>query len=186
MNRVEYEKLKFDFTIKTFVQEEQFYQWLKNFFFLNNELRLDYNSIYQDKFYVVFYELLTVGVVYAHKVFESLKKGDNTGKTEWYKDLNNGLKALKAKLSDDEFDFVEYKRHNACHIFQNHYETQILANGKIKKERKGKNIDELSLAFKKILLKHGSDKNFDIYLTQKLHPLIEELFNCLQNRKQND
>ena len=58
MNKFPVDEFKRDYIIKTFVQETQFEQWLKLFFFLNNELSEKYNFVYQDAFYTKLYELL--------------------------------------------------------------------------------------------------------------------------------
>ena len=73
MNKIEYEKFKFDNILQTLANEKLFGQWLRKFFYLNNELNKEYDSIYQSSFYVVFYELTTVGIEYSKKVFEHLK-----------------------------------------------------------------------------------------------------------------
>jgi len=183
MNGNEYEKLKSDYMIKTFVQEEQFGQWLRKFFYLNHELNKEYDSIYQDSFYVVFYELVTIGIEYGKNILDHLKSGNNKEKTEFYFELIKGLENLKSKFSETEFQFIEYKRHSVSHIFQNHYENRISDSGKYQTKRKGKSIDDNNSELKSVILENGSDKEFDINMTKKLYPNITEMYTRLEQIK---
>lgn len=182
MGREQYDSFLFDFAITKMVQMEQFAQWLRKFFFLNHWLHGEYDFIYQDNFYIVFYQLMTEGLDHLNKVINSLEENQSkfSSKLIWYNELRDGLFELKAKLSSEEFDFIEYKRHNVCHIFQNHYTPKLLNNGTIKNERKGKNLKSQENEFISIIRIHGSDKGFDIYLTQKLYPIIVEIYNKLK------
>lgn len=83
LNKSEHDKYKKDYIIKTLVQEEQFVQWLKKFLFLNSALKNEYDAIYQDSFYIEFYELTTVGLAHAKKILRHLEKGDNHKKAAW-------------------------------------------------------------------------------------------------------
>ena len=183
MNEIKYKKLKFDHILQTLANEELFAQWLRKFFYINNELNKEYNSIYQNSFYIVFYELSTVGLEYSKSLLEHIKNSQNFEKKEFYKELINGLISLKSLFSESEFEFIEYKRHSASHIFQNHYENRISNKGKILTKRKEKLIDELNSEFKEILLKYGFDRGFDKYMTSKLYPKITELYNGLEKIK---
>ena len=142
MDREQHDSFLYDFAIMKMAQMEQFAQWLRKFFFLNDRLHKKYDFIYQDSFYIVFYQLITEGLDHLNKVINALeeKKPKFNNKLKWYNELRDGLFELKAKLSSEEIDFIEYKRHNVCHIFQNHYNPKLLDNGTIKNERKGKNL----------------------------------------------
>ena len=179
MDKAQYEKLKIDTVIKTFVQEEQFGQWLRKFFYLNAELNKEYDTIYQDAFYIVFYELVTVGLDYSINVLSAVEKSNNKEKIEFYTELIKGLSELKTKFTKTEFQFIEYKRHNSSHIFQNHYENRISNNKKFISKRKGRQIDDINKELKSIILKYGNDKNFDNYLTKKLYLNTSELYQRL-------
>ncbi|AGA78885.1 hypothetical protein [Echinicola vietnamensis] len=183
MNKIEYERLKLDYILQTHANEELFGQWLRKFFYLNSELNKEYDSIYQSSFYVVFYELVTAGLEYSKKVFESLQNSENHEKKEFYSELIGGLKILKLLFSESEFEFIEYKRHSCSHIFQNHYEKRITDKGKIITKRKGKLIDKLNKEFSETILKHGFERGFDEYMTQKLYPKITKLYNGLEKIK---
>lgn len=180
MNIFPKEELLKDFKIKTLVQQAQFEQWLTTLFYINNELSQKWDFVYQEMFYVKFYELTTEGLSYAHKVIEHLTNGKNENKLEWYNQLVNGLTNIKSELLEEEYSYIEYRRHNTCHIFQNSYE-HIQDNLKIKKTRKDKDLQLINNELKKMLIKHGSDKNIDIYLNVKLQSKLTNLYVNLQS-----
>ena len=167
-----------DFVIKTLVQEKQFEQWLKFTFYLNEKLRKEYDTIYQDVFYVKIYEVLTEGIEYATKVHESLIKGSNVQKTEWYSKLITGLNKVKSSLNDPEILYIEYRRHLASHIFQNQYE-HIQDNLRIKKVRKNKDLKEINDQLKSMIAHYGSDREIDDYLNKKIQPILTKIYETL-------
>jgi len=77
-------------------------------------------------------------------------------------------------------DYIEYKRHNACHIFQNHYE-QIQEKGKIIRLRKKKDLVQIDNDFQSILEKYICDAGFDAYITTTLYPILNDLYRDLQS-----
>jgi hypothetical protein len=174
MDNFPFEEYKTDFIIKTVVQEKQYEQWLKAFFYLNNELSNKYDFVYQDAFYVKFYELFTEGFTYANRILTALKKGNNAEKLNWYLKFVDGLTSIRAELSDAEFLYIEYRRHSASHIFQNSYE-HIQENLRIKKERNGKKLEEIKTEIESLIIKYGSDKNVDEHINSKLQRRITEL-----------
>ncbi|TRX33269.1 hypothetical protein [Flavobacterium restrictum] len=178
MDETAKEDFKQDFIKKTIVQQAQFEQWLKYFFFLNNELSEKWNFVYQDVFYTKFYELLTEGLIYANKVLESLQKGQNSNKLDWYSKLIEELNNIKSEFTEEEFDYIEYRRHNSCHIFQNKYE-HIQENLQIRTERNGRKLQDINISLKKLISKHGSDKDIDVYINSKLQNKLTELYNVL-------
>jgi len=171
-------QFKRDFIIKTLVNQEQFGQWLKFLFYLNDSLQKEYDTIYQDAFYVKLYETLTTGLKYAQGVHDSLIKGENAEKTLWFNELINGLKAIKESIDDSEFLYIEYRRHNASHIFQTQYE-HIQDDYRIKKIRNNRDLVEINNKLKYLLLKHGSDRNTDDYLNKKLQPFLTTIYKRL-------
>ncbi|MCK0192971.1 hypothetical protein [Arenibacter sp. F20364] len=183
MDKIQYEKLKLDYILQTFADKELFDQWLRNFFYLNSELRKEYDAIYQNSFYIVFYELVTVGLDYSKSVLGNLKNSQNMEKNDFYKELISGLKDIKSEFSESEFEFIEYKRHSSSHIFQTGYQKKILNNGTIKTKRKEKLLDVLNSQFYKILIKHGFDRGFDEYMNSKLYPKIMGLHERLEKIK---
>ncbi|MEJ7676701.1 MAG: hypothetical protein WKG06_02245 [Segetibacter sp.] len=78
----------------------------------------EYDSIYQQSFYVKLYKLLTEGLDYAKLVSENLLPEVNPQKLSWYKCLIEMLLIIRTEVFDDEFEFIEYKRHSSSHIFQ--------------------------------------------------------------------
>jgi hypothetical protein len=178
MDKFPVEEFKRDFIIKTFVQQTQFEQWLKSFFYLNTELSKEYDFIYQDEFYTKFYELFTEGLVFANKILDALQTGRNTDKRDWYLELISGLNKIKTELTDSEFEYIQYRRHSSCHIFQNSYEL-IQDNLKIKKERNGGQLQEIQKDIQGLILTHGSDKNIDHHINGKLQNKIVDLYKKL-------
>jgi len=178
MDEIAKEDFKQDFIVQTIVQQTQFEQWLKYLFLLNNELTEKWNFVYQDMFYTKLYDLLIEGLTYANKVFESLQKGQNNNKIDWYAKLIEELNNIKSELTEEEFDYIEYRRHNSCHIFQNKYE-HIQKNLQIKTERDNRKLIDINISLKKIILKHGSDKDIDVYINSKLQNKLTQLYNVL-------
>lgn len=179
MNAEEREELNrdlFNYTLKTLTQKQQFDQWLNIFFYINRSLHLEYDSVYQSSFYIKLYELLTEGLEYAKDLREHVKKVHNNDVEVWLDALINGLTELKKGISKNEFNYIQYKRHNTCHIFQNGYEIQINDSYEAKRNSRFKLKDQ----FYQILDRHGSDQNFDLYLTKKLYPIIISIFNQLK------
>ncbi|MBN2030766.1 hypothetical protein JW824_11035 [bacterium] len=180
MDDIAIKQFKRDFIIKTLMQQTQFEQWLRFTFYLNAKLQEEYDTIYQDAFYVKVYEVLTKGLNYAIEVHDSLTKGDNVQKMQWYSKLINGLNKIKSDLDESEFLYIEYRRHNASHIFQNSYE-HIQDNLRIKKIRKNKDLKEINDRLKSMVNKYGSDRNIDDYLNNKLQPELTKLYENLIN-----
>ena len=178
MDKFPVEEFKRDFIIKTLVQQTQFEQWLKSFFYLNNELIKEYDFIYQDEFYTKFYELFTEGLAFANKVLDALKTGSNVDKLNWYIKLIEGLNKIRAELTDPEFEYIQYRRHSSCHIFQNSYEL-IQDNLRIKKERNGRQLQDIQKDLQGLILKYGSDRNIDLHINEKLQNTLTNLYKQL-------
>lgn len=180
MENIAIQQFKRDFSIKIFMQEEQFYQWLRFTFHLNHELQKEYNTIYQDAFYVKIFQLLTEGLKYSTEILENLRKNDQiTTKVEWYSKLTEGLNRIKSNLDESEFLYIEYRRHSASHIFQSQYE-HIQDNLKIKKERNNKNLKEINNQLRAIILKYGGDRNVDEHINRKLQSELTKIYESLK------
>lgn len=149
----------------------QFIQWLSNLIIIDKSLNIKYDSVYQDSYYIKLYELITEGIKYVNK-----EKGlsDKYPKEEanWYEFLSNELLNLRNEISETEFKYIQYKRHNSSHILQYDYEING-ENGKIEKPKRNNAISNLN----EILDIHGNYNGFDIYITKKLHPKIVEISN---------
>lgn len=167
---------KYDFTIKILTQRAQFEQWLRIFFYLDNRLNSEFDSVYESTYYIKLYELLTSGLDYANKTLNILKNVNNENLERWYEILVNGLLTLKGEISETELEFIRYKRHNACHIFQDSYEINV--NKKVLIERT--NRFKLKKHFHLLLDKHGTEDEFYKYLFSKLHPITIKIYKELQ------
>lgn len=163
-----------DFLLKTFVQQDQYTHWLSALMRLSEELNKEYNRYYQQLYYVKLYQLMDEGLAYSKSVVESIKD-ESSYKSIWHSAIINSILSIKKMLPEEELDFIEYKRHNVCHIFQNGYEV-VQNDGRIKQKKGDKNIKELGASLHRVLLKYGDDKGFDEYLTKKLYPILKELF----------
>lgn len=125
-----------ELTIKIKVQQIQFEQWIRSFFRLTYKLYDGFDAELQDLHYIKLYGILTEGLEYAEMVLQHLENGKNLNKKEWYTKCVSGITILKSQLTERELMYIEYRRHNICHIFQNQYE-RIQENYKIKHQRKG-------------------------------------------------
>lgn len=171
-------KYYYDFVLKTVTQEVQFGQWLKLLFYVNQRLQEQSDAVFHDAYYTKLYEALKKGLPYAEKVAEALQNGSNVTKRLWYDTLIVGLQEIKAAITDDEFAFIEYKRNNACHIFQNKYE-RIQDDGSTKETRNGINIEELQKIIMSLMVEHDGEHNLNAYLYKKLYPLFSRLYQQL-------
>ncbi len=178
MDNLAIKEFKRDFTIQTIVHQKQFEQWLKFLFYLNDRLQKKYDIVYQESFYVKIYEVLTTGLKYAQDVYNCLLKGENVKKTDWYSVFIDGFKTIKKTLNESEFLYIEYRRHIASHMFQNKYE-HIQEDLRIKKKRNNQDLVEINKILKRLLILHGSDKNLDIHLNNKLQPILTGLYHKL-------
>lgn len=189
MDHITIQKFKQNYALKTLIQETQFGQWLSRLFYLNEELHKEYDSLYQESYYVKLHELLTEGKEYAEETLDWMIDLDNrlkglqvkmtTEKIVWYNILIHGLKEIRETISDEELGFMEYKRHSASHIFQNNYEVGFTKSGKLKTHCKGEDISVVIDRFKNLLITHGMDKGFDLYVTKKLYHKISKLYSDL-------
>ncbi len=179
MNETAIYQFKRDFIIKTLVQEVQFAQWLRSIFYLNQKLSEEFDLIYQDAFYVKLYTLLEEGLKYATKVREILSKGGNISNTQWYSTLIESLLKIRSSLDESELLYIEYRRHSASHIFQNSYE-HIQEDLSIKKIRKERDLAVINNLIEGLIRKHGSDRNIDEYLNNKLHPELTRIYDSLK------
>ena len=163
---------------KTLVQQIQFEQWVRTFFQLTYKLYEVFDPMLQDLHYIKLYGILTEGHEYAKVVLQHLEGGKNVNKTNWYLKFVSGIASLKSLLSERELLYIEYRRHNICHIFQNQYE-HIQENYSIKSQRKGMGLTEIDAALKSLLLEFGNDRNIDGYLKDKLKMTLTCLYDEL-------
>ncbi len=169
----------FHFIDKIISQKNHFDNWLKYLLHINIELNEEYNSIYQQAFYVKLYEMLTNGLIYAEQIVEILHKTQNDNLLNWYQIIVNDLTYIKTQISEKELALIEYKRHRACHIFANAYEIQITKKYEIKRPDRFYKWDD----FTDLLIEHGSEKEIDKYLFKKISILLSEMQEKLENNR---
>lgn len=181
MTKEEKGSFNLSFMAKTFAQNEQFEQWLRSLFALNDSLMEEYNSIYQEVFFIRLQEVLTEGETYAkHK--SKLLEDSNQKDSKWHEKLTSGIEEIKKSLTEAELEYIEYRRHNSCHIFQNGYEF-IQKNYKIKKNRKGKTLQQIRNQIEDLLREHGNDRGIETHLNKILQPKIKSLYRELTENK---
>jgi hypothetical protein len=164
--------------IKTKVQQIQFEQWIRTFYQLTYRLYEGFDPILQDLHYIKLHGMLTEGLEYAKIVSKHLEDGQNLKKKCWYIKLVNGFSLLKSQLTQRELIYIEYRRHNICHIFQNQYE-HIQENYKIKYQRKGMDLIEIEVLLKSLLVEFGNDRNIDEHLQDKMKMTLTGLYDEL-------
>jgi hypothetical protein len=153
-------------------QHHQFIQWLLNLFLIDEKLNEEYDAVYQDSYYIKLHDLLIYGIKHVNEKKDLLNKYPEEEKN-WYIFLSKELLNLRNEISKTEFEHIEYKRHNACHIFQVRYEVKEDKEGNIKKPHKSKEKESIN----NILDIHENDYNFDIYFTKKYRPKLVEINN---------
>lgn len=174
-----------EITLKVLVQHEQFDDWLRRFFFINESLHKEYDSIYQQAYYIYLHGLITEGVAHLEEIVDAIHSADDTSKTDilhhkWNEILLNTLCEIRDSFSAEELIFIEYKRHNSTHIFQEGYEP-VQRNGRIKTKFKNANLVQLWNQIGDVLGQYGGDQGFDEYIISKLYPLLSKLHNNLQD-----
>ncbi|MBO2545706.1 hypothetical protein J0871_14885 [Salegentibacter sp. BDJ18] len=167
------EDLKYEYIKKRIIQEQQFFQWLQVLFRLNIEINQGYNHNSADLFVVKLYQLLTEGKTYCEDVISRLPSSE-IEKIHFFEHILKFIGQFETDISIAELDFLEYKRHNICHIFQNGYE-QVQADLRIKKHLKNRELSEIDKNLNSII---GSEENeFEVQkkLFKKYYSLIEKL-----------
>lgn len=167
--------VKLEIVTQIFTRKFLFEQWLTKIFFLNDSLNKEYNTIYQDHYYILIYNLLTEGKSHLEQVIESINGCENQYKVQFYDKLHKALLELKSSLKEEEYYYLEYRRHCACHIFQDGYEI-IKDNGKIKQERGNVNLVKLHQSLEDIIVRYNGDKGFDLYITKLFYPILSKLY----------
>jgi len=158
---------------------------MRTFFYLTYKLYEVFDPTLQDMHYIKLYGTLTEGLEYAKIVLQHLENGKNLNKKNWYIKCIDGLTILKSQLTKRELIYIEYRRHNICHMFQNQYE-RIQENYKIKYQRKGIDLTEIDSLLKSLLLEFGSDRNIDEHLKNKMKLTITSLYDELIRIKKEE
>lgn len=160
---------------------EEFYlflQWQMDLYCLDGELANEYNRFLQQLYYVKLSEYLISG----KRTLSNLSSINTIKDDIAVKDLINFQQELLNNLSEEEFQYIQYRRHSSAHISLDGYdlfytngnkrpEMQIYLKGscsKVKMER-----EKINDYIDSILRQCDSDeKQFDITLTLRLHNIF--------------
>ena len=170
----------------------QFVQWTGRLFYLNEALHREFDSFYQELFVVKLYELLTVGVEYLEMEMLPNLSGERIFQKRWVERLYNGLKGLRSRFTETEFAYLEYRRHNSCHIFQTGYEV-IDKQHRIKPPQQQHRtvmhpdgskhrvpLINLEMDFQQLLRQYGSEEGVDAHFRAMLYPVLSTMHADLQ------
>lgn len=160
---------------------EEFYlflQWQMDLYCLDGELANEYNRFLQQLYYIKLSEYLISG----KRALSNLSSINIIKDDIAVKDLINFQQELLNNLSEEEFQYIQYRRHSSAHISLDGYdlfytngnkrpEMQIYLKGscsKVKMER-----EKINDYIDSILRQCDSDeKQFDITLTLRLHNIF--------------
>jgi len=164
---------KFKYTRKTFIQEQQFYQWLQILFRLNIEINEEYNHNSADLFVVKLVQFLNEGKNYCEIIIPQLIESNNN-LHHFFQCILEFIEQFKINISVAELDFLEYKRHNICHIFQNGYEP-IQNNLKVKTHLKNRQLTEINKNLISIISSEKDEYTVQKKLFKQYYIIIEKL-----------
>lgn len=160
---------------------EEFYlflQWQMDLYCLDGELANEYNRFLQQLYCIKLSEYLISG----KRTLSNLSSINTIKDDIAVKDLINFQQELLNNLSEEEFQYIQYRRHSSAHISLDGYdlfytngnkrpEMQIYLKGscsKVKMER-----EKINDYIDSILRQCDSDeKQFDITLTLRLHNIF--------------
>ena len=160
---------------------EEFYlflQWQMDLYCLDGELANEYNRFLQQLYYIKLSEYLISG----KRTLSNLSSINTIKDDIAVKDLINFQQELLNNLSEEEFQYIQYRRHSSAHISLDGYdlfytngnkrpEMQIYLKGscsKVNMER-----EKINDYIDSILRQCDSDeKQFDITLTLRLHNIF--------------
>lgn len=160
---------------------EEFYlflQWQMDLYCLDGELANEYNRFLQQLYYIKLSEYLISG----KRTLSNLSSINTIKDDIAVKDLINFQQELLNNLSEEEFQYIQYRRHSSAHISLDGYdlfytngnkrpEMQIYLKGscsKVKMER-----EKINDYIDSILRQCDSDeKQFDITITLRLHNIF--------------
>lgn len=170
-----YDFQKFSKPIEDFLL---FLQWQMDLYCLDGELANEYNRFLQQLYYIKLSEYLISG----KRILSNLSSINTIKDDIAVKDLINFQQELLNNLSEEEFQYIQYRRHSSAHISLDGYdlfytngnkrpEMQIYLKGscsKVKMER-----EKINDYIDSILRQCDSDeKQFDITLTLRLHNIF--------------
>ncbi|MEC5395309.1 hypothetical protein [Bergeyella sp. RCAD1439] len=168
----------FTFNLQTFKDFEDFENWLKILFYLNDSLQKEYDLIYQDSFYVKIYELLNDGLAYSQKILKNCHAKNETQNANWYSTLITQIENIQNQFSEEELQYIEYRRNKVCHIFLSGYD-RIKKDLSINKKRKNIDLEILQSNLYKVISKLEHLENPNLYFNNKIHPILNDLYKKL-------
>lgn len=155
-----------------------FLQWQMDLYCLDDALQNEYNRFLQQLYYIKLSEYLTAGRIYLSDILTKQMLNDSTDFT----DISHFQQDLLDNLSDEEFQYIQYRRNSSAHIsldgynlFDNQgkkiaetktYSKESLTKVQVKKEQVSDNIDNILKRF------NCDERQLDITITQKLHNLF--------------
>ena len=101
-------------------EHKQFTEWLKATYQLKELLKINYDRIYQDSFYVKIFELITSGKNYI-QIFNGTIEQNNYEASIKYKLLLKIIDDILSSFNESELEFIEFRRHSSSHIFTKGY-----------------------------------------------------------------
>ena len=155
-----------------------FLQWQMDLYCLDDALKNEYNRFLQQLYYIKLSEYLTAGKIYVLDILTGQTLKENTK----FIDILHFQKDLLDNLSNEEFQYIQYRRNSSAHISLDGYdlfytngdkrsEMHIYLKGscsKVKMER-----EKINDYIDSILRQCDVDeKQFDIALTQRLHNIF--------------
>lgn len=156
-----------------------FYDSTKALFVLDDMLATKYNWYYQELFYVKLVSFFVDSLSYVKEKAYPLPNDKVVSK--WFECFWNWRERILQSLSADELIFINYRRHRAAHTFQDGYEYN--PNGENKDVRilheNGKIVAharlEIEEAIRRVTNGYKDTKEWDIEMTNRLHPLFLEM-----------
>ena len=163
-----------------------FLQWQMDLYCLDDALKNEYNRFFQQLYYIKLSEYLTVGRIYVSDILTGQTLKENMKFT----DILHFQQDLLDNLSDEEFQYIQYRRNSSAHIsidwynlFDNQvnkitkaktYSKESLTKVQVKREHVSKDIDNILKLF------NCDERQLDITITQKLHNLFIQHKKTLQ------
>ena len=167
--------------LQIFKDFEDFENWLIILFYLNDSLQKEFDLIYQDSFYVKIYELLNDGLTYSKSILQNCNKKNDIENANWYSTLINEIENIKNQFSEEELQYIEYRRNKVCHIFLSGYD-RIKKDLTINKKRKNLDLEILQSNLYKVISKLDNQENPNLFFNNKIHPILNDLYIKLQKK----
>lgn len=178
-----------DKCVNYLMRNNQFNKWLNMLCWLSDELNKGLEEIqslmYNQLYIVKLVEFITVGREY---VLTELTNDKSDYAHACFEEIANTIDIIISQYSEDELIYLEYRRHNVCHIFQEGYDI-YQQDGKIKNNKnviskeigtaKTLTTKELEDKFAAVLHQYGfpnkPDDNFDKTKRALIHPVLSNL-----------